>query len=80
MTFATWIDTFTAEKGLDLEHILEATGPMGVNLIPLGALIDQMKQAHPDDQKKIKAAVVRLDFANAPMMPFFNHMAQAIAL
>jgi len=80
MKFNNWLDTFVSEKGIDLETMLEAEGPSGTNYIPLACLIDALKAAPPSEQSKVKHAIVRLDFVNAPILPFFNHLAGAIAL
>lgn len=80
MQFDKWLDTFVSEKGLDVETMLEAEGASGMNYIPLACLIDALKAAPPSEQAKVKQAIVRLDFINAPILPFFNHLAGAIAL
>ena len=80
MRFANWLDTFVSEKGLDLNHWFEVEGDSGVNFIPLGCLLDAIKAASAGEQARIKTAIVRLDFVNAPVLPFFNHLAGAIAL
>jgi len=80
MTFATWIDTFTTEKGLDRDQMLEAKGASGANFIPLGILIDAIKAAPEGERRAIKGQIVKLDFHNAPVMPYFAHLAQAIAI
>lgn len=78
--FAHWLDDFLAEKGIDLDHTLEAEGEFGPNFIPVACLADAMKAAPASEQNQIKAAIVRLDFNNAPILPFFAHLARAIAI
>lgn len=80
MTFEKWLDTFIEEKGLDLEHTFEIEGPLGLNMIPLGNVVQAMKITHPDEQKAIKAMVVKIDFANGDVLDYFKHLARAIAL
>ena len=81
MTFAKWIDTFLKEKGIDPEEILEVPGvAYAVNMIPVEHLATAMKQAPVVERRRLKAAFVRLDFANQPIRPFLAHLAQAIAL
>jgi hypothetical protein len=80
MTFDTWIDTFISEKGLDLEHTFEVPGPSGVNIMPLAVVVDAMKQAPEGEQTAIRDKVVVLDFHNAPILPFFEHLAGALAI
>jgi len=81
MSFDTWIDTFISEKGIDTDHILKPEGPSGVNIIPLCILIDVLKDAAPKhEQEAIKAHIVKLDFHSAPVLPYFEHLAKAIAM
>lgn len=80
MTFNQWLDTFINEKGIDLEQLLEVNGPSGLNLIPVGALVDAIKDAPATERAAIKDMIVRIDFANGDVLPYFQHLAQAIAL
>lgn len=80
MTFNTWIDTFAAEKNLDLERLIDVQGPSGTNIMPAGVVIEAIKSAPASEQRQIKTMIVRLDFANAPIEPFFDHLAQALAI
>ena len=47
---------------------------------PLTTVIDAMKQAPHDEQEAIRSRIVQLDFANAPILPFFEHLAGALAI
>lgn len=80
MTFKTWINTFLSEKGIDLETTVEAQGPSGLNVIPVGCLVDMMIAAPKNEQAGIKSMLVRIDFKNAPVLPYFAHLAQAVAV
>lgn len=80
MTFTKWLDTFTAEKGIDMEHVLTVKGASGDNMIPVGCVIDAIKSAPAREQNAIKAMIVKIDFHNAPVLPYFAHLAQAIAI
>ena len=80
MTFSNWIDTFISEKGIDPMQVLEVKGQSGLNMMPVSIVIDAMKATASGEQAQIKTAMVRLDFANAPIKPFIEHMAQAIAI
>lgn len=79
MTFSTWIDTFVSEKGIDTEQYLTIEGPSGENMIPVGCLIDLMKQAPKAEQQAIKATIVKLDFLNRDVLGYFKHLAKAVA-
>lgn len=78
MTFTRWIDTFLTEKNVNLDKMIEVEGPSGLNMMPLSIVVDAMK-ASTGDHAALKAAMVRLDFANAPIVPFLEHCAGAIA-
>lgn len=80
MTFNTWIDTFVEEKGIDLEEVLEVEGPeWGTNYIPVGCIVDLMKQTTKQEQAAIKATLVKIDFRNGDVLHYFKHLAKAVA-
>jgi hypothetical protein len=78
--FSNWIDTFLCEKGIGSDTLLEVEGNSGLNVIPVGCLVDAMKAASSGEQRSLKAAIVRIDFVNADVLPFLRHIARAIAL
>lgn len=80
MTFNTWLDTFIREKGIDTEQVLEAEGPSGTNCIPVGCIVDLMKQAPRHEQQAIKSTIVKIDFRNGDVIHYFKHLAQAVAM
>ena len=79
MQFNQWIDTLVEEKNLDTEQVFDVEGPSGWNAIPLCCIVDAMKKAPAHEQKAIKDMIVKLDFYNQPIVPYFEHLAQAIA-
>ena len=80
MTFTKWLDTLIEEKELDTESTFDIEGPSGLNVIPLGVVVEHIKIATPQEQHKIKAVQVKIDFLNGDVMDFFAHLAQAIAI
>jgi hypothetical protein len=79
--FWDWLDTFVAEKGVDRDHMIEVEGPnWGTNWIKVSHVLAAIKVAPTSEQKAIKTMLVKLDFANAPIVPYFAHLAKAIAL
>lgn len=80
MTFTKWLDTLIEEKRIDLDKILEVPGAFGLNLMPVGVVVEAIKSAPAHEQAKIKTVIVKLDFANAPIVPFFAYLAKAIAI
>lgn len=77
--FSRWLDTFIEEKGIDTERVIEVQGPSGMNSIPVAVLIEHMHQANAAEQMLLHDRLVRLDFYNQPIMPFLEHLANAIA-
>lgn len=78
--FATWLDTFISEKGLDLDHRFDVEGPQwGWNSIPLGSVVDVAKQCDAAEQAKIKDTLVQIDFRGGDAMHFFEHLAKGLA-
>jgi len=81
MDFNEWLSTFLEEKEIDAESItFEVEGPeWGANIIPMVTVIEHMRITSPTEQQAIKAMLIKIDFANAPVVPYFKHLAQAIA-
>ncbi|OHU47158.1 hypothetical protein BKG82_26230 [Mycobacteroides chelonae] len=81
MGFAQWLDAFVEEKGLNLDQHFEKIGPSGqLNVIPLANVIQAMKITDKSEQAQIKSALVRLDFRNADVMDYFDHLSGALAI
>jgi hypothetical protein len=81
MNFSKWIDTLIEEKGIDAEsEIFEVEGASGMNIIPLGCVIEAIKSASTNEQKAIKTMLVKIDFVNGNICDYFKHLAQAIAI
>ena len=78
--FTHWIDTFIAEKGVDLEQTFDVEGASGVNVMPYGIVIEAIKSASPREQAAIKTTIVKIDFVNGDVRHYFRHLAQAIAI
>ncbi|ADL71077.1 hypothetical protein SEQ_HALENA_125 [Mycobacterium phage Halena] len=80
--FAKWIDTFIEEKGLDPSHtftIETPGGKWGTHFIPLEVVVDIAKGVSANEQLTIKNTLVRLDVCNQPVLPYFEHLAKALA-
>lgn len=78
--FTKWLDTFVEEKGIDTQKFLGVEGAeWGINLIPVGVVIQHIKLTSPEEQAQIKNVIVKIDFANGDVVDFFKHLAKAIA-
>lgn len=76
----TWLNTFLTEKNIDTEATLEVEGQSGLNIIPVGCLVEAIVNAPLHEQKAIKGMLVKIDFLNGNVLDYFRHLAQAIAL
>lgn len=82
MNFATWLDTFVSEKGLDVDHVFEIKTDdfWETHFITLEIVLWQAKEnASAAEQKQIKDIIVQIDFRNGDVMHFFNHLATGLA-
>lgn len=80
MTFTKWIDTFTAEKNLDMEQTFTVEGMGGMNITPLGCVVEAIKLTTEREQSAIKSMLVKIDFLNGNVCNYFAHLAKALAL
>lgn len=81
VSFLKWLDTFLAEKGIDLEETFEVTGPVyGVNDMAYENVVEAMNLAPASEQRAIKTMLVKIDFVNGDVRKYLRHLAQAIAL
>lgn len=74
------IEDEVSEKEYDTEHLFEVEGNSGINFIPLGCVMDAMKQATKQEQEQIKNMLVKIDFANGDCLDFFRHCSQKLAI
>jgi len=74
-----YIYTLIEEKGLDLESDFEVLGESGLNIIPLGVVVEYFLNTPKEMQNKIKDTLVKIDFHNGDINHFFEHLAKAIA-
>lgn len=79
-SFTRWLDTLVSEKGLDTEHTFQKEGASGLNVIPLGCVIESIKSAPANEQAAIKNVLVKIDYKNGNVMHFFDHLAGALAV
>ena len=81
MKFEQWLDDLVEDKNLDMLHIFEYKGPeLGMNMIPLGCVIEQIKTFHPKTQQAAKNRLVEIDFKNGDVMQFFGYIAKKMAI
>ena len=68
------------KNNLDMESLIEVEGESGLNIIPLGCLVEAILSASKNEQKAIRNMLVKIDFLNGDVMNYFQHLAQAIAV
>jgi hypothetical protein len=76
--FQNWLDTFVAEKGVDLEQRFELEGPSGTNSFSYGVIVEAIKQTSGSEMRAIKTTIVKIDFCNGDVCHYFRHLAQAL--
>ena len=74
-----WIYTLIEEKGLNLQTTIDVEGKSGLNIIPLGVVVEHILIAPTHEQNQIKNTLVKIDFHNGDVMHFFTFLAKAIA-
>ena len=74
-----YIYTLIEEKGLNLQTTIDVEGQSGLNIIPLGVVVEHILIAPTHEQKQIKNTLVKIDFHNGDVMHFFTFLAKAIA-
>mgnify|MGYP003675317409 CR=1 FL=1 len=75
-----YFDAFFSEKDL-VEKIYEVNSSNGTeNLIPTSAVINAIKSTKGTEAKQIQNALRQIDFYNADVHHYLEHMAQALAI
>ena len=67
------------EKGIDTNLTFQVKGETGINLIPIGVVIEHILLAPIKEKRAIKDWLVKIDFVNGNVLDYFKHLAQAIA-
>ena len=81
MNFNKWLDTFLSEKEIDLDEDFVIKGSCYENIFTYGAVVEQMKyNASAEEQAKMKAMLVKIDFQNGDVKRYIRHLAQALAI
>lgn len=75
-----WLMRLIDEKGIDLEKTVEVDGKGGINIIPMGVIVEHILVAPKHEQKKIKHELVMIDFKNGDIEVFLKYLAKAIAI
>jgi len=78
--FERWVHVFLSEKGIDLEETIDVEGPSGLNVIPVGCLVEAMIDAPATERTAIARALMKIDFKNGDVRHYLAHLAKAIAL
>jgi hypothetical protein len=76
--FDKWLDTFIEEKGIDVNETFEINTNDNLHIFDYAFVIETIKQTTKEEQKKIKAKIVYLDFFNKDIKHFLRHLAKAL--
>ena len=77
--FQTWFQTFIEEKEIDLDRVVEFENENGLNLMPVGCVVEAVMVCSKKEQEGIKSILVKIDFMDGDVSHFFNHLAQGLA-
>ena len=77
--FATWLDTFVSEKGLDPDEMFVIETSKNTHMFDLAYLVEVCKIVPDSEQRTIKAIIVEIDFCNGNVLDYFNHLATILA-
>ncbi len=78
MTFNKWLDTFIAEKGIDLEATFQFDNDNGFNIMPYGVVVEAIKTTTGIERASIKTMIVKIDFANGDVLDFFRFLGRGL--
>ena len=73
----TYFDRFFEEKEIAYQ-MFEIEHDGYTHMIGTDVVIEGIKNAPPAEQAQIREMLVRLDFHNAPIVPFLRHLAGAM--
>ena len=65
-----YLNTLITEKGLNREMILEVQGQSGLNIMPLGVVLDNISATSKEEQKAIKNANALFAFGRCFVLMF----------
>lgn len=77
-TFIKWFETFLEEKQLPYQS-WEIETDSGLHLIDTEVVIENIKNAHIQEQIRIKKMLLVIDFWNENVNDFFKHLATGLA-
>ena len=73
--FNKWLDVFIEEKEIDLERVYEFTVNDVWNYMPIGVVIEFIKQRPDMTKQMIKDTLVKIDFLNGDIHDFLKYLA-----
>lgn len=80
MNFAEWLDIFVEEKEINVDRAFDFEIDGTWHLMPVGVVIEYIKQVPKEEQEKIKTNFVKIDFYNGDVYHFLEYMARGIAM
>ena len=77
--FNKWLDTFLAEKNIELDNTFEFNNENGFNLMTYAVVVEYVKNTAKENQTKIKNTLVKIDFLNGDVLHFLKFLGKGIA-
>lgn len=77
--FNKWLDTFLAEKDINLEATFEFNNDNGWNLMDYATVVEYVKNTTKENQTKVKNTLVKIDFMNGDVLHFLRYLGKGVA-
>ena len=78
MNFKKWIDTFLAEKRVNLKETFTIEADKQTHIFDYGYIVQAIKTAPTQEQEAIKEMLTKIDFANGDVKHYLRYLAQAL--
>ena len=78
--YVSYFDRFFEEKDLEPEGwaLPDPNDESITHIVDSDYVIEAIRLAPPEEAEKIRDMLVKLDFANQPIMPFLEHLAKGM--
>jgi hypothetical protein len=78
--FSRWLNTFLQEKKIDLDSPIDVTDREGTpHWMTVGVIVEALHNANDREQAAVKNTLVKIDFLNGNVYPFFAYLAVCMA-
>ena len=76
-----YLEILLKEKNINTEdEEFHIKGESGINIMPLGVIIEHILITTKEEQNKIKNVLIEIDYKNGDILHFFEHLGKALAI